>query len=99
MGARVVRRFVFAICVAGIAGMIAGSIADNNAIAMTFGLATAVAVLCLIVVNAVVGGPGDPELTARDVEYRVERLVEQGVDEGELRALVRAAVKLGRGSQ
>jgi hypothetical protein len=96
MTPRVVRLVVMAVCVAGIAGMIAGSIADNNAVAMTFGLATAVAVLCLIVVNAVVGGPGDPELTARDVEYRVERLVEQGADEGELRALVRAAVKLGR---
>ena len=96
MSARVVRRVVFLICVAGIAGMIAGSIADNNAIAMTFGLATAVAVLCLIVVNAVVSGPGDPDLTARDVEDRVERLVEQGADEGDLRSLVRAAVKLGR---
>ena len=96
MTPRAVRLVVMAVCVAGIAGMIAGSIADNNAVAMTFGLATAVAVLCLIVVNAVVGGPGDPELTARDVEYRVDRLVEQGADEGELRALVRAAVKLGR---
>ena len=96
MSARVLRRVVMAICVIGIAGMIAGSIADNNATAMTFGLATAVAVLCLIVVNAVVGGPGDPELTARDVEHRVERLVEQGADEGDLRALVRVAVKLGR---
>ena len=96
MSARGLRRVVFVVCVAGIAGMIVGSIADNNAVAMTFGLATAVAVLCLIVVNAVMGGPGDPDLTARDVEYRVERLVEHGADEGELRALVRAAVKLGR---
>ncbi len=97
MSAKVVRRLVLAVCVVGIAGMIAGSIADNNAFAMTFGLATAAAVLVLLAVNAVVGGPGDPDLTARDVEYRVERLVEAGADEGELRALVRAAVKLGRG--
>jgi hypothetical protein len=90
------RAGVIVVCVAGIAGMIVGSIADNNAVAMTFGLLTAVAVLCLIVANAVTGGPGDPDLTAQDVEARVTRLVEQGVDETQLRGLVRAAVKLGQ---
>lgn len=99
MTVRALRRIVFAVCVAGIGGMIAGSIADNNAFAMTFGLASAVAVLCLIVVNAVTQGAGDPELSAQDVEHRVERLVQQGADEGEVRGLVRAAVKLGRGER
>ncbi|MDQ1436947.1 MAG: hypothetical protein QOK43_576 [Acidimicrobiaceae bacterium] len=85
-----------AVCAAGIAGMIVGSIADNNAVAMTFGLATAVAVLCLIVVNAVSVGPGDPDLVAGDVQARVQRLVERGADEAEVNGLVRSAVKLGR---
>ena len=37
MTARVVRRVVIAVCVIGIGGMIAGSVADNNAVALTFG--------------------------------------------------------------
>ena len=48
-----VRRAVIAVCVVGIAGMIAGSVADNNGMALTFGLVTAVAVLCLMVAPAV----------------------------------------------
>lgn len=97
MSVRALRLIVFAVCVAGIAGMIVASIADNTGAAMTFGLATAVAVLCLIVVNAVTTGPGDPEPVARDVEARAERLIAAGADEGEVRGLVRAAVRLGRG--
>jgi hypothetical protein len=88
---------VVAVCVVGIAGMIVGSIADNNAAAMTFGLLAAVAALCLIVASAVTTpGPVDADLAGADVEARVARLVEQGVDEGSLRALVRASVQLGR---
>ena len=41
--------------VAGIAGMIVGSIADNNGVAITFGLITAVAAVGLILVTAVAG--------------------------------------------
>ncbi len=99
MSVGTVRRLVFAVCVAGIGGMIAGSIADNNAFAMTFGLASAVAVLLLIVANAVTTGPGDPEPLARDVEASGGRLVDAGADEGEVRGLVRAAVRLGRGER
>ena len=92
-----VRAVVIAVCVAGIAGMIAGSIADNNAVAMTFGLLAAVAALCLIVASAVTSpGPVDPDLAGADVEARVARLVEQGADEAAVRGLVRAAVDLGR---
>jgi len=97
MSLSALRVAVFVVCVLGIAGMIVGSIADSNAVAMTFGLATAVAVLLLIVANAVHVGPGDPEPLARDVEARVERLVASGADEREVRGLVRAAAKLGRG--
>jgi hypothetical protein len=97
MTARRVRVAVALVCVAGIAGMIAGSIADNNAVAMTFGLLTAVAALCLIVASAVTApGPVDPDLAGADVEARIARLVEQGGDEKALRDLVRAALKLSR---
>lgn len=53
--ARLVRRVVIAICILGIAGMIAGSVADNNGVALTFGLVTAVSILCLMVATAVAG--------------------------------------------
>ena len=57
-----IRRLVAAVCVAGIAGMIASSIADNNGAAITFGVVTAVAVLCSMTATAV-------ERAVRD-EYR-----------------------------
>jgi hypothetical protein len=88
------------VCVAGIAGMIVSSIADNNGAALTAGLVTAVAVLCLIVATAVTGDklPAEShlELLAADVEDRVQHVVSQGADETAARDLVRAAVKLGR---
>jgi hypothetical protein len=101
MTPRTVRRLVIVTCVGGIAGMIAGSIADNNAIAMTFGLLTAVAVLCLIVVTAVTrpADPAEVEAAGAAVEARIAELVEDGVPEGRLRDLVRAAVDLGRGAR
>jgi hypothetical protein len=101
MSPRAVRRIVIAVCVAGIAGMIISSIADNNGAAITAGLVTAVAVLCLIVATAVTGKGTVPaeshvELLARDVEDHVQALANRTVSEEELRALVGAAVKLGR---
>ena len=94
-----VRRVVIVVCVAGIAGMIASSIADNNGAALTAGLVTVVAVLCLIVATAVaVAGAGDAtvESLAADVDEQVDLLVEAGADEAKVRALVGAAVRLGR---
>lgn len=98
MSPTVVRRVVIAVCVAGIAGMIVSSIADNTGAALTAGLVTAIAVLCLIVATAVTGpkGVGITELLASDVEERVEALVADGADEEALRRLVSAAVKLGQ---
>ncbi len=92
-----VRRIVIAVCVAGIAGMIASSIADNNGAALTAGLITAVAVLCLIVATAVTGaqGVGVTDMLAADVEQRVDTLLANGADETEVRSLVGAAVRLG----
>jgi hypothetical protein len=102
MSPRAVRRIVAAVCVSGIAAMIASSIADNNGAALTAGLVTAVAVLCLIVTTAVTGagraGAGEPVLEglAADVEDRVRRLVDDGADEDEVRSVVAVAVRLGR---
>ncbi len=53
MSPRTVRRLVIGVFVIGIGGMIAGSIADNNGFAITFGLITAAAAVGLILVTAV----------------------------------------------
>ena len=102
MTARTVRRVVVAVFVLGIAAMIVGSIAEENDAALTAGLVTAAASLCLMVATAV-GGPPSPapdvelERRAVDVEERVAALVAAGADEAQVRGLVRAAVHLGRG--
>jgi hypothetical protein len=94
MTARTVRRLVIAVCVAGIGGMIAGSIADNNGVALTAGVVTAIAVLCLMVATAVTGGAtvGSGE----HVEELAGDLVADGANETAVRELVREAVKFGR---
>ena len=53
MNPSAIRRIVAVVCVAGIAGMIASSIADNNGAAITFGVVTAVAILCSMTATAV----------------------------------------------
>jgi hypothetical protein len=103
--ARVVRWVVIGVCVGGIAGMIVGSVADNNDVALTFGLITAAAVLCLMVATAVspsttqaatAGGFDDAQ--AARVEHLVQRLIAEGVREDDVRELVGEAVRLGRGT-
>lgn len=104
MSARAVRRVVAGICVVGIAGMIVSSIGDRTGAAMTFGLVTAVAILCLMVATSVTRDPAaraplagdDGDDPARRVEAGVAGLVAAGADEAALRALVRDAVALGR---
>ena len=97
---RLIRRAAAAVFVAGIAGMIVGSLADNNnGAVVTAGLCTAVAAVVLLAVNAVTGGgsvPGVDEAQAELVEQHVAALAADGADEAALRDLVRAAVKLGR---
>lgn len=97
ISARAVRVVVFVVGGAGIAGMIVGSIVDNNGVALTFGLVTAVAALCLIVATAV-GSPraGNDAAAGTEVEDRITALVAAGADESALRDLVSAAVRLGR---
>ena len=99
MSVRVVRWIVVGVGGAGIAGIIVGSVVDNNGVALTFGLVTAAAVLCLIVATAVSPSsaprPVDEERAAH-VEELVGRLVAAGAPEEEVRALVGEAVRLGR---
>jgi hypothetical protein len=101
-----VRWIVIGVCAVGIAGMIGGSAADNSDLALTFGLITVAAILCLIVATAVSGpatgsdgtGPFDEGQAAR-VEHLVERLVADGAPENDVRELVGEAVRLGRGAR
>ena len=112
---RLIRRIVWLVFVAGIAGMIVASIKDSNGGAITAGMVTAVAALGLILITSVV----PPEALARptaddaegaehveidqqvaaDVEARIGELVEAGADEEQVRRLVRRAVDLGAGTR
>lgn len=105
--ARVVRWVVIGVCAIGIAGMIVGSVADNNDLALTFGLITAAAVLCLMVATAVTPPQATAiattttafdERQAARVELLVERLVADGAPETAVRELVGEAVRLGKGA-
>src|SRR3954447_23477128 len=104
--ALIVRWVVIGVCVVGIAGMIVGSVADNNDVALTFGLITAAAVLCLMVATAVTPPPSTAiakttafdERQAARVEHLVDRLVAEGARENAIRELVGEAVRLGRGA-
>ncbi len=104
MTPRWIRRIVLAVFAAGIAGMIVGSVQGNDGVAITCGLLTAAAAIGLILVTSVAGpaafgGAEVDEAAAEEVEQRVGELVDGGADEAEVRALVRAAVRLGRRSR
>jgi hypothetical protein len=101
MSPRWIRRIVLATCALGIVGMIVASIADRTGAAITAGLVTAVAVLCMLLVTAVAppsafGPPVVDEQAAADVERRIADLVAAGAEEAEVRSLVRAAVRMAR---
>jgi ApbE superfamily uncharacterized protein (UPF0280 family) len=109
---RVVRGATLGICVAGIAGMIVTSIGGHNGAAITFGLITAVAIVCSMVSTAVAAdtahrltgldGADSTDQTfpverlAEIVEDQIQAMVSAGVDEDALRALVGESVRLGR---
>lgn len=92
---------MLATCALGIAGMIASSIAERTGAAITAGLVTAVAVVCMVLVTAVApaeafGPRVVDEAAAADVERRVADLVAAGADEAEVRSLVRAVRRMER---
>jgi hypothetical protein len=105
---RLVRWVVQAVFVLGIAGMIVGSIADSNGLAITFGLITAVAALGLVLVTSVSPpgsltkqGPAHREVDERlasDLEVRIDALVTDGANEDAVRKLVGRAIEMGRQS-
>ena len=101
MSPRWIRRIVLVTFVLGIAGMIVASIADRTGAAITAGLVTAVAVVCLVLVTATAGPDAfgapivDPDAAA-DLERRINELVDAGADEAQVRSLVRAARRLPR---
>ena len=99
MDPKLLRRTVLVVFVGGIAGMVVGSIMDNNGTAITFGIITAVAALALILTTALIAGqPADrfDDERAEAVEARIVQLVADGADEAAVRDLVRDAVVLGR---
>ena len=108
MSIRAVRVVVVMVCAMGIAGMIVASVNDSTGAALTFGLITSAAVVCLVVATAVTraggavpppAGAGVDEGRAAAVEDLVGRLVAGGADERDVRSLVREAVRLGRGER
>ena len=88
--------------VAGIVTMIVTSIVSNNmGVMVTAGVLTAIAALVLLAVTSATegkpfGGITD-DIAAERLERRIEALVATGVDETELRGIVRESIKLGRG--
>ena len=82
--------------------MIVGSVKNNAGAAMTAGIFGAIAILCLIVGNAIdVGsnGGGAQEALAAELDARVRELVAAGAEETAARAVVRKAVRFGQGDQ
>lgn len=99
MDPKIVRRMVIVVFVGGIAGMIVGSILDDNGLAVTFGLLTAVAAICLMLVTSVTSRPSSvvfDDARAEQMESMIQQVVRSGADEGRVRDLVREAVLLGR---
>jgi hypothetical protein len=108
MTLRVLRIVVIVVCVTAIAGMVAGSVANNDGLAITSGLVAGVAVVVLMAAtfgardagtSAVYGQIDSPvdEERAAALEAQIQALVDRGTDETALRALVGEAVRLGRG--
>ena len=94
-----VRAITITVSGAGIVGMIAGSIADNNGVAITFGLITAAAVLCLITTSAVAPSVRRQPISEGDAEAlegEIQALIANGADETATRHLVRTALDIGR---
>jgi hypothetical protein len=102
---------VLGVCGGGIVGMIITSATHHNGAAITFGIVTAIAILCQMtattVVNELKHAPTAPITTesarldenAAALEERITALVGAGAEETAVRDLVRQAVRLGRESE
>lgn len=101
MSLRVLRTICAAVFICGIPGLIIGSVVDNNGVVLTVGLITVLAAMALLAASAVVRRePIDAfdEAEAERLESSVQRLVEAGAPETDVRDLVREAMRLGRRS-
>lgn len=99
MTLRTLRTICAAIFVAGIAGLIVGSVLDNNGAVLTVGLVTVVAAVALLSASSVARRePIDAfeEADAERLESSVQQLVAAGAAETDVRNLVREAIRLGR---
>ena len=95
---RIACAVIFVLC---IAGLIISSIAGNNeGWVLSIGACGASAAIILIVVSLVTATKRIPEFSdvrAETIEQRITQLVAAGVDENELRELVRSSIQLGQG--
>jgi Na+/melibiose symporter-like transporter len=95
---RIACAVIFVLC---IAGLIISSIAGNNeGWVLSIGMCGAIAAIILIVVSLVTATKRIPEFSdvqAEAIEQRIAQLVAAGVDENEIRELVRSSIQLGRG--
>jgi hypothetical protein len=100
MARRWIPRVCAAIFVGGIAGIIVASVNGNNAgLVLSIGLVVVLAAVSLLTIGAVTGkGRIDAfeDAAAEQLESQVAALVAAGADEGQVRNLVRDAMRLGR---
>ncbi len=100
MATRLITRACIAVFVCGIAGLIISSVAgNNNGLVLTIGGCIVLAAVVLMTVNTVTVREridAFDDAAAEKLEAQVSRLVEQGADEAEVRALVRDALRTGR---
>jgi hypothetical protein len=93
-------RLCAAVFVGGLAGIIVTSIVNNNnGLVLTFGGCTVLAAVVLIAISAVTEHStidAFAEAEAEQLEAHIGALVAEGADENAVRALVRAAMRLGR---
>lgn len=85
-----------ALCVAGVVGMIATSVTNNNNGALAFGLLTGAGASVLLLVGML--SPtrvGVDQVIAEQLEQEISELVEAGVEERRLRRVVVLARRLG----
>jgi hypothetical protein len=104
MSPRWLRRIVLLIFLSALVGMIVGSITDNNGVAITFGLMSAVGALGLILMTTVVpasrfdtgrrGTAAPDDEAAAEIERRIRSLVDAGADEHDVRVLVKRAIEV-----
>jgi hypothetical protein len=97
---RAIRIVVLVVCAGGIAGMIVTSALDHNGAAITFGIVTAVAILCQMAMttalNEVNGVPGAPLYGDTPASEPVPDVDEEASDlEAHIQSLVDAGIDEG----